>query len=57
MTGDSGVAKGGRGGATAPPIVFQAIPVKSLNPGRNLLGGGGGGVMMLRSKAFKGEAS
>ena len=36
----SGVAKGGRGGATAPPpMVPKTVLVKSLNPGRNFRGG------------------
>ena len=53
----SGVAKGGRGGAVAPPIVSKTALVKSSNPGKYWGGGGGGGGEVSyesnRSKNFQ----
>ena len=40
-TSDSGVVKGGRGGAIAPPTASKTIFEKSLNPCRSVGGGGG----------------
>ena len=48
----SGVVKGGRGGVTAPPIVFKTILTKSLNPCRSWGGGGGGTCKKIQTQSI-----
>ena len=45
---NSGVVKGGRGGAIAPPTASKTIFEKSLNPCKSV--GGGGGVRVTKTK-------
>ena len=46
----SGVAKGGRGGATAPPIAKKTFSEKGLIRREIWWGGGGGGYTLQSSK-------
>ena len=50
-------SQGGARGGDRPPNSLLGHSCEKFKSGEKLVGGGGGGVMMLRSKAFKGEAS
>ena len=49
-------SQGGARGGDRPPNSLPGHSCEKFKSGEKLVGGGGG-VMMLRSKAFKGEAS